>query len=69
MGTQISKPVPGTVVGVSSKSLTYTYIVLLDLPIQDKELGTVRAVTVKGTEMRGRDGEDWKFRKNPRLSM
>jgi hypothetical protein len=52
--------VKGTVVGVASMHVIFTYIVLLDEPI-DTEYGTCRAIVVNGPELRGENGEDWRL--------
>lgn len=41
----------GTVIGVSSMHVIFTYIVLLDSP-RTADFGTYRAVAVHGTELR-----------------
>lgn len=38
----------GTVIGISSTGIFFTYIVLLDEPYDDPEHGTLRAVAVPG---------------------
>lgn len=53
-------PVLGTVVGISSMHVIFTYIVLLDEPIET-EFGQMRAVVVNGAELTAEDGSDWRL--------
>ena len=46
----------GTVVGISSMHVIFTYIVLLDEPIKD-----FRAVVVNGPELEAEDGSNWRL--------
>lgn len=50
----------GTVVGISSYHMIFSYIVLLDNPIE-KEDGPHQAFAVHGTDLVGVDGSDWKL--------
>ena len=50
----------GTVVGVSSIHVIFTYIVLLDRPVQI-EGEEMRAIVVVGPDLRGLDGTDWRI--------
>lgn len=45
----------GTVVGISLMYVIFTYIVLLDEPI-DSEFGKISAIAVHGTELVSEDG-------------
>jgi hypothetical protein len=54
--------VTGTVVGIASLHIFFTYIILLDAEIQT-EYGPQKAVVVLGQELRGVNGEDWRLTK------
>lgn len=55
------KKLAGTVVGVASLHVIYTYIVLLDEPLASEEFGEVKAVVVNGPELEGIDGSNWRM--------
>ena len=46
----------GTVVGISSMHVVFTYIVLLDEPWEDQ-----RAVVAHGPLLEGEDGSNWRI--------
>ena len=48
----------GTVVGIAHVHVFFSYIVLLDVPI-DIGHGLTSAICVSGCELRGIDGESW----------
>ena len=51
----------GTVVGISSMHVIFTYIVLLD-EFLESEFGDLKAVVVHGTELESEDGlTNWKI--------
>lgn len=49
----------GTVVGIANIHVIFTYIVLLDEPIQT-EYGEFKAVVVNGAELEAEDGTNWR---------
>lgn len=52
----------GVVVGVATMHVVFMYIVLLDVPHQDKDFGEIRAVTVGGPQLESVDGKtNWRF--------
>lgn len=51
----------GTVVGVASMHVVFTYIVLLDKPHNDADFGLISAVVVNGAELEGVDGTNWRL--------
>ena len=54
-------PILGTVVGISSIHVIFTYIVLLDVPLTIS-YGVVKAVVVSGPELESEDGEtNWRL--------
>lgn len=55
------KKLTGTVAGVASVHVIYTYIVLLDESIQSEEFGELKAVVVNGPELEGVDGSNWRL--------
>lgn len=58
----LNKVATGTVVGISSCTVLFTYIVLLDEPAQS-EFGQIRALSVSGYELTSEDGlSDWKLK-------
>jgi hypothetical protein len=50
----------GTVVGISSVHILFSYIVLLDVPI-DSPYGITSAVCVGGPELNDVDGTHWRL--------
>ena len=50
----------GTVVGISFLHIIFSYIVLLDNPV-DTEYGEQRAVVVQGSALEGEDGSNWRL--------
>lgn len=53
----------GKVVGIASMHVIFTYIVLLDKPLET-QFGTVEAVVVNGSELESVTGENWKLNSN-----
>lgn len=50
----------GEVVGIAAVHVIFTYIILLDNPIESV-YGTVRAICVGGPELEGENGENWRL--------
>lgn len=48
----------GTVVGIAFVHVVFSYIVLLDEPV-DTPYGSQRAITVPGGDLTGEDGSNW----------
>ena len=71
MGTRVIVPagyasvaeLKGTVVGIASMHIIFSYIVLLDEPAPS-EYGDLRAVTVPGPQLSGENGENWRLEPN-----
>lgn len=53
-------PVRGEVVGISMMHVIFTYIVLLDEPIES-EHGLLKALTIGGPELEAEDGGNWRM--------
>lgn len=52
----------GTVVGIATMHVIFTYIVLLDTPWQDPDFGLTRAIVVQGTGLESEDGtKNWRL--------
>lgn len=61
----LGKEVTGTVVGIASVHVIYQYIVQLDRPHQDPDLGEIRVILVDGCQLLDAEGQPaWRF-KNP----
>lgn len=57
----LGKPAVGTVVGVSSVHVIFTYIVLLDEAVSS-EYGKIRALSINGAELDSEDGmTNWRL--------
>ena len=54
-------PQEGTVVGVASMYISFTYIILLDNPVVDPDFGEIKAITKQGQDLEGVDGTSWKI--------
>lgn len=54
------KGITGTVAGISSTHILFTYIVILDKEVET-DYGLMRAIVVNGPELRGVNGEDWRL--------
>ncbi len=60
--TYLGRKAVGTVVGISSVYMAFTYIVLLDEP-HTAEFGEISAITVLGPELTSEDGlSDWRLK-------
>ena len=57
----LGRPATGEVVGIASMHVIFIYIVLLDVPYEDKDYGTFRAITVQGSELSDLNGGNWKL--------
>lgn len=52
----------GTVVGIATIHVIFTYIVLLDTPSEDPDFGLCRAIVVQGTGLESEDGtRNWRL--------
>lgn len=57
----VGKKVRGTVAGIASLHVIFTYIVILDEPI-DHEQGVTTAITITGTDLMNLDGVyEWRL--------
>lgn len=54
------KGVAGTIAGIASTHIIFTYIVILDKEVET-DYGMVKAIVVNGPELRGVNGEDWRI--------
>lgn len=52
----------GTVVGISSMHVIFTYIVLLDIPYNDPDYGEMKALAAPGSELESatEPGKNWR---------
>lgn len=50
----------GTVVGIGFVHIVFSYIVLLDEPV-NTPYGTMRAIPVVGGDLTGEDGSNWRL--------
>ena len=56
----LDEDVIGTIVGVSSVHVIFTYIVYLDNELKSS-FGSVRGIVVPGPELEGLDGTNWRL--------
>lgn len=66
MGARVITDLPGlalsgTVVGVASLGVIYTYIVALDVPHKVPGIGYVNAIACPGPQLEGEDGQNWRL--------
>lgn len=57
----------GVVVGIASIHVIFSYIVLLDEPLETI-FGQMRTVVVNGPELEAPDGSNWKLLNKPEVS-
>lgn len=50
----------GTIGGIASMHVIFTYIVVLDEPYEDPDYGLTSAIVIHGPMCRGLNGEHWR---------